>query len=130
MYVLMSAGFCGFFGLIAVGIFGTDNNAALAGYAGSAAGHRPFSSGEQFGVQAVGAFTILAWVMSTSFVMFTVLKYTIGLRLTSEEEDMGNDALHYNSEHPVTDDQVGTKGTRCENPSAQLSQVAPADSTE
>ena len=44
-------GFCGMWGVLAVGIFGTDKTAAWVGYLGSAAGEKVFERGDQFAVQ-------------------------------------------------------------------------------
>jgi Amt family ammonium transporter len=63
-------GFCGMWGVLAVGIFGTDKNAAWAGYVGSAAGEDPFKSGDQFAVQIMGVLAITAWVSVTAILMF------------------------------------------------------------
>lgn len=85
-------GFCGIWGVLAVGIFGTDSNAAFAGY--DLTGD-PFKSGQQFGVQVIGALCILGWTVVTSTILFLGIKYTIGLRVDKETELEGLDS----SEH-------------------------------
>lgn len=85
-------GFCGLWGVLSVGIFGTDANAATAGY--QATGD-PFKSGEQFAVQVVGALCIFGWTVVTSTILFFSLKYTIGLRVDKQTEQDGLDS----SEH-------------------------------
>jgi Amt family ammonium transporter len=73
-------GACGIWGILVPGIFGTDANASIVGYRGSSAGYGPIASGEQFGVQLVGALVITAWAAITSFLLFSCIKATIGLR--------------------------------------------------
>lgn len=85
-------GFCGIWGVLAVGIFGTDSNAAFAGY--DLTGD-PFKSGQQFGVQVIGALCILGWTVVTSTLLFLGIKYIIGLRVDKETELEGLDS----SEH-------------------------------
>jgi Amt family ammonium transporter len=88
-------GFCGMWGVLAVGIFGTDKNAAWAGYYGSAAGEEPFKSGDQFAVQIMGVLAITAWVAVTATLLFGGINLTIGLRVDREVEEAGLDS----SEH-------------------------------
>ncbi|WP_298443154.1 ammonium transporter [uncultured Ferrimonas sp.] len=64
-------GVCGLFGLMVV----------------------PFSNADAtFGGQLLGAAVIFAWVFSTSLLLWTVLKYTIGIRVSEEQEYNGMDA--------------------------------------
>jgi len=88
-------GFCGIWGLLSCAIFGTDTNAAFAGY--SANGKTPIASGEQFGVQIVGAISIAAWTILMSGLIFGACKMIapIGLTVDPEVEMKGLDA----SEH-------------------------------
>jgi len=44
-----------------------------------------------FSAQLIGLFTILAWVFITSFATWFVIKMTMGIRVTEEEEYMGVD---------------------------------------
>jgi ammonia channel protein AmtB len=53
------------------------------------------SSGEQIGVQFVGALIIMTWTCVTSGIMFFAIKKTIGLRVDETVELEGLDA----SEH-------------------------------
>ena len=91
-------GFCGFWGCLSVGIFGTDENAAFAGYKGSSAGYPVFASAEQFGVQVVGALAICSWTVLTSGLLFYGLKRLNLLRVSDEVEAAGLDL----SEHGGT----------------------------
>ena len=87
-------GVVGTWGLWAVGIFCIDSNVQYAAYPNT---NTACKSGEQFGVQIVGSLAIFAWTVGTSAIMFLGIKYTVGLRITSEAEDMGLDA----SEHGI-----------------------------
>ena len=52
----------------------------------------PFSNADaSFGGQLIGAAVIFAWVFSTSFVVWLIIKKTIGIRVTEEEEYLGMD---------------------------------------
>ncbi|WP_371188199.1 ammonium transporter [Thalassotalea maritima] len=52
----------------------------------------PFSNGDAtFGAQLYGAFVIFAWVFAASFAVWLVLKKTMGIRVSDEEEYNGVD---------------------------------------
>ena len=93
-------GFCGIWGCLAVGIFGTDEKLQAAGYPNV---NGAFASGEQFGVQVVGVIAILAWTIATSLITFYGIKFSIGMRVTAAEEEEGLDA----SEHGASSYTMG-----------------------
>jgi len=62
-------GTVGIFGVLAVAIFG----------------------GASFGGQIVGLLTIFVWVFVTSLIVWLIIKYTLGVRVTEEEEYEGVD---------------------------------------
>ncbi len=70
-------GLCGAWGGIAAGIFGQQ---ALGGLGGVA-----------FGAQLLGTAMGVAWALVCGFVVYGVLKRTVGLRMTQEEEFDGAD---------------------------------------
>lgn len=79
-------GVCGAFGTLMVGLFSAD--AALPGlfYGGSA------------GVlvsQAIGVLAIAAWAAIAGCTLFVTLKYTIGIRVSSREEEIGLDYFEH-----------------------------------
>ena len=77
-------GVCGAFGTIAVGLF------AEAKYGGT----NGLFFGGGFDVlknQLIGVFSVMGWVLVTSFVVFSAAKLLIGLRVTREEELRGLD---------------------------------------
>ena len=48
------------------------------------------------GTQALGVVCVAAWVAVTMIVTFTVIKKTMGLRASAEEEILGMDATEHN----------------------------------
>eukprot|EP00281_Chroomonas_sp_CCMP1168_P019824 CAMPEP_0206227008 /NCGR_PEP_ID=MMETSP0047_2-20121206/8395_1 /ASSEMBLY_ACC=CAM_ASM_000192 /TAXON_ID=195065 /ORGANISM="Chroomonas mesostigmatica_cf, Strain CCMP1168" /LENGTH=498 /DNA_ID=CAMNT_0053650133 /DNA_START=15 /DNA_END=1511 /DNA_ORIENTATION=+ len=85
-------GCCGFWGLLAVGIFCTDNNVQYAGYPNV---NTACGSGEQFAVQLIGGLVIASWAVFNSGVTFAIIKYTMGIRVGADIEHEGLDV----SEH-------------------------------
>jgi len=86
-------GFCGIFGALAVGIFGTDANVAVSyGFVNDC-----MSSGKQFGIQLVGVIAIIAWVVGTTVPLFLGLKYTVGFRVSDDMEEIGLDQYEHSS---------------------------------
>jgi len=72
-------GVCGAWGTLAVGLFNTDSGLLYGGGL------------KQLGVQLLGAGAAFFWAFGLGFLLFTVIKKTIGLRVTSEEELKGLD---------------------------------------
>ena len=72
----------GLWGLLAVGIFANGNN----GVEGLIAGN-----GLQIVSQLISIGVVLAWALATGFAMFLLLKTTMGIRATREEELAGLD---------------------------------------
>jgi Amt family ammonium transporter len=70
-------GLCGAWGGIAAGIFGQQ---ALGGL-----------GGVTFGAQLVGTLAGIAWAVLTGALVYGVLRFTVGIRLTQEEEFEGAD---------------------------------------
>jgi Amt family ammonium transporter len=83
-------GACGFWGLLATGIFCTDANVEYAAYP-NAGTCKACSTGEQFGVQFIGAIAIFSWTAIMSGLLFMTIKMTIGIRVSEEVEDVGLD---------------------------------------
>ena len=81
-------GVSGLWGLLAVAIFASGNN-GVTGLVGGDAG--------LIVPQLVSMGVVLVWALATGFAMFFLLKFTMGVRLTPEEEEMGVDA----SEHGI-----------------------------
>lgn len=77
----------GAWGTIATGIFG---DLAMLGGANTRL--------EQICVQTIGVVSVLAWVVVTSFIVFMLVKKTIGLRVSEKEELRGLDIGEHGSE--------------------------------
>lgn len=76
-------GICGIFGTVAVGIFGDE---ALAGEAIS------------FMTQLVGTLSVSLFAFTTSFIVFSAIKMTMGVRVSEEEEFGGLDIGEHGQE--------------------------------
>jgi ammonium transporter, Amt family len=91
---------CGIWGTIAVGLFsqGTAFGMASAPAIGLLVG----GSGKQLGVQIVGLLAIMAFTGATSLVVWSILKFTLGLRVSGSAEAMGLDlAYHRERAYPL-----------------------------
>ncbi len=82
-------GVCGLWGLLAVAIFASGNNDVTGLVGGDATLIVP---------QLVSMVVVLAWALATGFAMFFLLKFTMGVRLTEEEEMAGVDASEHGME--------------------------------
>jgi len=76
-------GVCGAFGTLMVGFFSTSQG-VLYGF-----GFGLFAS------QAIGVAAVAAWAIGTGLILFTVLKYTNGLRVTKRIEEEGLDIYEH-----------------------------------
>ncbi|KPU42811.1 ammonia channel precursor [Oxobacter pfennigii] len=72
-------GLCGATGTILVGLFAVDGGLLYGGGL------------KLLGVQAIGVLAVAAWTFATTFVLFKVLKATVGLRVDEEDEVKGLD---------------------------------------
>jgi len=85
-------GVCGAWGLLSVGLFARYDDAFL----GREDAGLIYGAGvEQLAVQALMLVIILAWVAITTGALFFILKSTIGLRVSAEEEMEGLDVLEH-----------------------------------
>ena len=81
-------GVCGVFGTIACGLFNAE---AILGIADANTGLFYGGGFSQLGVQFVGAGTCFVWAFVIGLIMFAIIKKTVGLRTTVEEELKGLD---------------------------------------
>lgn len=72
-------GICGAFGTLAVGLFAQDGGLFYGGGFGL------------LGSQAIGVLAVAAWGIGLGLILFTAIKYTIGLRVSAKEEENGLD---------------------------------------
>lgn len=84
-------GLCGAFGTLAVGLFSDGAGTGWTGFFVSGSVHG-------LGVQFIGTILTIAWVAVTMTVVFQVIKHTMGLRVSAEEEIAGLDS----KEHGLT----------------------------
>ena len=123
-------GLNGAFGTIAVGLFsdgaGTDWKGLFTG--GGAHG---------LGVQFIGMVITIAWVAVTMTIVFQVIKHTIGLRVSEEEEIAGLDSKEHGLasaydgfyvQDSVADVPAAPMGTSRKAPSFTPAPSAPAES--
>lgn len=89
----------GIWGTIAVGLF---SNPKVPGYSladadGNTLAGLFYGGGfKLFGIQMIGLFAVAAWAVVTMIITFQVIKHTIGLRASREEETRGLDITEHN----------------------------------
>ncbi len=76
-------GFCGAVGTICVGLFAVDGGLFYGGGA------------HYLGIQALGVVSVVAWVAVTMTIVFQIIKHTVGLRVSREEEIAGLDTKEH-----------------------------------
>ena len=74
-------GICGALGTILTAVFATESNLAATG----------MTRIEFLGTQAIGVLSVAGWAAVTIFILFLIIKKTIGLRVSAEEEISGLD---------------------------------------
>lgn len=84
-------GVCGIFGTIAVGLFDYTDGLFYGGGV------------HHLGIQLMGLGCIVAWVAVTMTVVFFILKKTVGLRVTAQEEIEGLDSTEHGLESGYAD---------------------------
>ncbi len=84
----------GIWGTFAVGLFATDTAPGFA-VAGMEKGLFYGGGFHQLGLQCLGIITVAAWAAITITITFTVIKATIGLRVSEEEEILGLDSTEH-----------------------------------
>ena len=92
----------GIWGTIAVGLFATDT---APGFAKAGIKEGLFYGGgfDQLGLQLLGFAAVAGWAAVTMFFAFSLVKLTVGLRVTEEEEILGLDV----TEHGLTSAYAG-----------------------
>lgn len=84
-------GLCGSIGTLLVGIFAQDGGLFYGGGV------------KMLGVQALGVLAVAVWTITTAFILFYVLKVTVGLRVSEEEEIAGLDIEEHGLESSYGD---------------------------
>jgi Amt family ammonium transporter len=95
VYAFSVHGIAGIWGTLSTGLFATPELSARAGVGGPGL----FYGGglHQLGVQALGVSGALVFVLALSFFVLGIIKITIGLRVTEEEELIGLDLSEHGS---------------------------------
>lgn len=75
----------GVWGTLAVGLFAKQGGLFYGG------------GFHQLGIQALGVAAFAVWTVATTLVLFLVLKHTVGLRVSEEEEKSGLDLVEHGS---------------------------------
>jgi ammonium transporter, Amt family len=84
-------GICGVWGTLAVGIFNVEKGLLYTG------------SFDQLLIQAIGVGVAFVWAFFVSLIIFYLLKWTMGIRVSEEEEIMGLDIFeHGNEAYPLS----------------------------
>ncbi len=87
-------GCCGFFGTLAVGFFDINDGLFYGG------------GFKLLGIQLLGIVCIALWTIVTVFILFTIIKKTIGIRVSAEEEIKGLDPTEHGLESAYPDFQT------------------------
>ena len=82
-------GIVGFWGTIVIGLWGVDGDTKIGLFNGGGA--------DQLIAQLTGGLAYAVWAVVLSFIVFGILKKTIGLRVTEEEEVAGLDISEHGS---------------------------------
>lgn len=89
-------GMCGALGTICVGLFSDGAGTEWKGLFTGGGTHL-------LGIQALGMICVIGWVVVTMTIVFQVIKHTIGLRVTEEEEVLGLDSTEHNLANAYSD---------------------------
>ena len=90
---LSAHGLAGIWGTLACGIFTSPRYAELNGVGDPGLWYN--GSFEQLGAQALGVGVAFACVFAVSYAVFGLIKYTIGIRVTPEQEEAGLDIVEH-----------------------------------
>lgn len=84
-------GFCGAAGTVLTGVFALDGGMLYGG------------GFQMIAIQLLGVVSVAAWIAVTMTVVFRIIKNTIGLRVTEEEEMMGLDVHEHDIANSYAD---------------------------
>ena len=88
--------FAGIWGVLAVGLFSSEAGMTAAGYANPQHyGLFLGGGGEQLLMQLIGIAAIVGWTAVTGGILFFAIKFTVGLRVSEEEEMRGLDLIEH-----------------------------------
>ena len=92
---LSAHGLAGIWGTLACGFFTAPRLAQYNAFGDPEGGLIYSGNLTQLGYQALGVVTVFAFVFTLSYVTFALIKATIGLRVTEEQEDAGLDIVEH-----------------------------------
>ena len=92
---LSAHGLAGIWGTLACGFFTAPRFAQYNAFGNPDGGLIYSGSFEQLGDQALGVVVVFAFVFTLSFLTFGLIKATIGLRVSEEQEDAGLDIVEH-----------------------------------
>jgi Amt family ammonium transporter len=92
---LSAHGLAGIWGTLSCGLFTSPDLAKYNAFGDPNGGLVYSGSFEQLGNQALGVVVAFAFVFTLSYVTFFLIKQTIGLRVSEEEEDAGLDIVEH-----------------------------------
>jgi len=90
-------GVCGVWGTLAVGLFSQSIYGEASG-AGAINGLFFGGGISQLLIQIMGSFSVVAWAFGCAYILFTIIKKTMGLRVSVEEEIKGLDIEEHGME--------------------------------
>ncbi len=111
----------GIWGTLAVGLFATGKG--QDGITGLFYG----GGFDQLGIQALGVVTVCAWTAVTMTIVFWVIKHTIGLRASREEELKGLDSTEHGLPSAYADFVVTGDSIFANDAISAVSEVAPVE---
>ncbi|WP_394344449.1 ammonium transporter [Flavicella sediminum] len=80
-------GVCGAWGTLVIGLWGIDGDTGIGLFNGGGT--------SQLAAQAIGVLAYAIWAIVMAFFFFYILKKTIGLRVSAEEEELGLDIAEH-----------------------------------
>lgn len=111
-------GLNGVWGTIAVGLFAAPAAGVMTGM-GEVTGLFYGGGLSQVGIQLIGTLVVSAWAFTTMAILFYVMKVTIGIRVSTQEELEGLDlSEHGTVSYPEFGPKASEPGTRTLMPSA------------
>lgn len=81
------------------------------------------------GIQALGVVSVIIWTTITMIITFTVIKKTVGLRASAEEEVLGLDATEHNLPSSYADFVTAPSTGSMARAEAKTGVIKPADTT-
>jgi len=81
----------GIWGTLAVGLLSSETGMATAGYNSETYGLLLGGGADLFIVNLIGVVSVGVWTVATALILFGIIKATVGLRVSPEEEESGLD---------------------------------------